>query len=103
MIRQPDLLVTEVNGPASRSGAAGQPLVVSAKVKNQALAPANAGPFRVGFYLSLIRHAGDGRLHRLHPRSPGLAAGVTTASLTGTVTVPAALLDSTYFLSAVAD
>jgi subtilase family serine protease len=102
VIRQPDLVVTEVRGPAAGVGAAGQPLAVSVKVKNQALAPANAAAFRVGIYLSLDPAAGTGDLIGFIPVF-GLAAGVTTASLTGTVTVPAALLDNTYFLSAVAD
>ena len=101
-IRQPDLLVTEVKGPVSGVGAAGRPLTVSVKVKNQALAPAGAGPFRVGIYLSLDPTPGTGDFIGFIPVT-GLAPGATTARLSGTVTVPAALLDNTYFLSAVAD
>jgi subtilase family serine protease/subtilisin-like proprotein convertase family protein len=102
VIRQPDLVVTEVKGPVSGRGAAGQPLAVSVKVKNQALAPAGASAFRVGIYLSLDPTPGSGDFIGFLPVA-SLAAGVTTASLTAMIPVPTALLDNTYFLSAVAD
>jgi subtilase family serine protease len=102
VIRQPDLIVTEVKGPVSGLGASGQPLAVSVKVKNQALAPANAGAFRVGFYLSLDPTPGSGDFIGFIS-VPSLAAGVTTASLTAMLPVPTALLDNVYYLSAVAN
>ena len=100
-IARPDLVVANVAGPASGLGAAGQPLGVTFSVKNQASAPANAGAFKVGFYLSTVNAAGAGTCIGSASVS-GVAAGATAVG-SATVVVPTSVAANTYFLSAVAD
>src|SRR5262249_35158914 len=59
-IRRPDLVMTKVTGPSGGVGAVGQPLAVALSVKNQGLPPANAGPFKIGVYLSTTQNPLDG-------------------------------------------
>jgi subtilase family serine protease len=100
-IGRPDLSVTRVAGPAGGVGAAGQPMTVSADIKNEGPALANAGPFRVGFYLSDQATPGTGTLLGA-VNVPGLAAG-TRITLSPKLTVPPNLSDGDYFLIAIAD
>jgi subtilase family serine protease len=101
-IRQPDLALTQVSGPPSNAGAAGQPLAVTLGVKNQGSPPANVGPFRVGIYLSPNQAPGTGLLIG-HVSVNGVVAGALPVTVSGKIMVPASTEAGTYFLSAVAD
>jgi len=82
-------------------GAIGQPLAVSADIKNEGPALANAGPFRVGFYLSDDVMPGTGTLLGA-VNVPGLAAG-GRITVSPKLTVPSSVAAGGYFLIAVAD
>jgi len=100
-IGRPDLSVTRVAGPVSGVGAVGQPLAVSADIKNEGPALANAGSFRVGFYLSDEATPGTGTLLGA-VNVPALAAGARI-TVSPKLTVPASVAAGGYFLIAVAD
>src|SRR5205823_3570667 len=100
-IVRPDLVVTALTGPAKAG--TGQRITLSNTVRNLARPPATAGAFTVGLYLSasstLVR--ADARL--LGRRSVASLAGGSGSSGSTMVTLPADLVDGSYFLFAVAD
>ena len=102
MIGRPDLSVTRVAGPVSGVGATGQPLTVSADIKNEGPALANAGPFRVAFFLSATDAApgaGTCSAARTSPRwRPARGSRCRPSS-----PCPRSLAADDYFLSVIAD
>jgi subtilase family serine protease len=83
-------------------GAVGQPLTVSADIKNEGPALANAGPFRVEFFLSADSAVPGVGTSLGSVNVPGLAAGARI-TLSPKFTVPASLVADEYFLSVIAD
>ena len=98
-VRRPDLIVPLVTAPPAWS--TGQPFVVTARVRNQAPAPAAAGAFRVGAYLSTLPDPGTGVL--VGSTAVTSLAPQTNASVMIQVTVPPSLAAGSYFVSVVAD
>jgi len=98
-VRRPDLIVPFVTAPTAWS--TGQPFTVGARVGNQGQAPAAAGAFRVGAYLSTESDPGTGILIG-SVAVPSLMPQ-TTAAVTIPATIPAFVAPGLYFVSAVAD
>src|SRR5262249_51298614 len=93
----PDLVVPLVSAP---TGAAGQPLAVTNRVRNQGTGTAGASTARI-----FLSHTGviDGSEILLTSRAVGsLAAGLNSSAVT-TVTIPANTSQGTYFIIVVAD
>ena len=96
-IRAPDLAVLSATGPATWSP--GQPFTVMASVRNVALAPAAAGAFRVGVFLSPIATGGT----LVGSTAVTMLAPQTTSTVTIPVTVPAGVAPGAYNIIVVAD
>ncbi len=97
-VPMPDLVMTQISGPAS--AATGTKVDLVNTVKNKGVS--SAGSFYVGFYLSTdaVITTSDTYLGR---RSvSGLAAGAKKSATTS-VMIPAALAAGTYYIGAIAD
>jgi subtilisin family serine protease len=96
-IREIDLIVTSVSGPAS--GIIGQSIAVTTKVKNQG--NSDSGAFYVSIYLSTdsIIDTTDRALTTFYAE----AAAGTEQSYTKNVALPLILLPGSYYLGAIAD
>lgn len=99
--RSPDLVVTTFSGPAVAG--AGQRITVQSTVRNQAAAPASAGPFTVGFYLTPDPGFDPGHARLIGSRSvAGLNGGAVSTAAT-LVTIPEDFFECVCTLVAVAD
>lgn len=97
--RGPDLLITSVSG--SPSGVVGGQILLTASVQNQGTV--NAGPFRMGIYLSLDNKLTSSDILLGSCDYPsGLAAG-TSSTCSMPVTLPSGLTAGSYLLGAIAD
>ena len=97
-IALPDLVMTQISGPASGITGAGISLVNT--VKNQGVS--SAGSFVIGFYLSIDATITTGDI-RIGTRSIGSLAAGTSNSATTSVTIPATRAAGTYYIGAIAD
>jgi subtilase family serine protease len=96
----PDLTVTSVTAPSS--GTIGGSISISLTVVNEG--GTDAGPFRVGLYLSTndIISTGDIFTGTICDYPSGLSAG-TSSTCSGPMSVPGSVSPGTYYVGAIAD